>query len=395
MSQRYQSFLFIVFGFLIVNLFSLNGTLPVWSGAEEASLEGAKELLFEGIPPNFSAAFIGVLDFRWEDKFIIRLPSVLLLLISFLGIYAWGKKIFGKETMITTLVVLASSFLLVNVAKFATSDAWLFCFQIMAVLSLLIYLKQPLKSWNIWHAVFTGLALLIHPVSTLVLMGTLSIFLFIFHPNGKNLKGLFYWFIPLALVAFSFLKGFPNFANHNPFFVSYGTVGIGSYCLLMIYGVLPWFAFLPPGMRHTIKLFRKKEELSIIMLGLFIASVLSMSLVTQFVFAFLITKQIQGLFSDKYPYYNFVKAGAVLHLLIVVMGAMLLMVGGWQELKGLGFRTMMSFGTIYWFASFAGVVGIMMKNRRLILGSAAIAGVMVTFMFWGQIFPLLEAKGMF
>jgi hypothetical protein len=72
-----------------------------------------------------------------------------------------------------------------------------------------------------------------------------------------------------------------------------------------------------------------------------------------------------------------------------------LMVGGWQELKGLGFRTMMSFGTVYWFASFAGVVGILMKNRRLILGSATIAGVMVTFMFWGQIFPLLQGKGMF
>jgi len=196
-------------------------------------------------------------------------------------------------------------------------------------------------------------------------------------------------------VAYLYTQGFPSFAAHNPFFINYGTVGFGNYCLLMIYGVLPWFAFLPPGMRHTIKRFRAKEELSIIMLALFIAGIASMSLVVQFVFAFLIAKQIKGLFSEKYPYYNIVKAGAVIHLLIVVVGAMLLMVGGWQELKGFGFRTMMSFGTIYWFSSFAGVVGILMKNRRLIMGSAAIAGLMVTFMFWGQIFPLLVEKGMF
>ena len=395
MSQRYQSFLLIIFGFLLVNLFSMNGQLPVWSTAEETSLEGAKELLFEGIPPNFSSAFIGFLNFRWEDMLIVRLPGVLLLLFSFLGIYAWGKKIFGKETMITTLVVLSSSFLLVNVAKFATSDAWLFCFQILAVLSMLLFLKQPLKRWNAWHAVFTGLSLLVQPVSTVVLLGTLGVFLLIFHPKGRNLKGLFYWLVPFVFVGDSFSQGFPNFEKYNPFFINYGSIGIGSYCLLMIYGVLPWFAFLPPGMRHTIKRFRAKEELSVIMLGLFIAGMLSMSLVIQFVFAFLIAKQVQGILSEKYPYDNFVKAGAVLHLLIVVVGAMLLMVGGWQELKGLGFRTMMSFGTIYWFSSFAGVVGILMKNRRLIMGSAAIAGMMVTFMFWGQIFPLLEGKGLF
>ena len=391
--MRYQSFLVIVFGFLLINLFSYNDQIPVWSHAEEMSLEGAKELAFGGVPPNFAAIFIGILDFRWEDKFIVRLPSVLLFLLSLLGIYAWGKKIFGKEAIITTLVVLASSFLVVNVAKFATSDAWLFCFQIMSVLALLIYIKQPLKRWNLWHAIFTGLALFVQPVSTLVLVVVLMVFLFFLHPNGKKLSGLYYWILPLAFAIFSYIRGFPTFEAYNPFFISFGTISILSYCLWMIYGVLPWFAFLPPGMRHTIKRFRQKEELSIVLLGVFIAGMLSMSLVVQFVFALLIAKQLQGFFDDKYPYYKVVKAGAVIHLIIVVVAAMLLMVGGWQELKGFGFRTMMTFGTIYWFASFAGVVGIMMKNRRIVIGSAATAGLTITFMFWGQIFPLLDAMG--
>ena len=395
MSQRYQSFILIVFGFFLVNLFSLNSHLPIWSSAEEASIEGAKELLFEGIPPNFASAFIGILEFRWEDIFTNRLPSGLLMIFAFLGIYAWGKKIFGKETMITTLVVLASSFLLVNVAKFATSDAWLFCFQILSVLSLLLFLKQPKVKWNAWHALFTGLAFFIAPINTLVLTGSLGVFIFIFHPNGKNILQLFYWILPLIFVGFTYISGFPTFETHNPFFIHYGTIGIGSYCLLMLYGVLPWFAFLPPGMRHIIKRFREKEELSIILLGIFIAGILSMTLIPQFVFALLIAKQLKGFFHKNYPYENLVKGGAIIHLLIAVIVAILLMIGAWGELKGLGFRTMMTISTIYWISSFAGVVGVYMKNRRVIMGSAAVAGLMVTFLFWGKVFPLMQEIGMF
>ena len=172
-------------------------------------------------------------------------------------------------------------------------------------------------------------------------------------------------------------------------------MGIGSYCLLMLYGVLPWFAFLPPGMRHAIRQFRKKEEFSIIVLSVFIAGLLSMSLVPQFVFALLIAKQVKGFFHEKFPYHRLVKVGAIIQLLVIVVGAMLLMVGGWQEMKGIGFRTMMVFGTIFWFTTFAFVIGIYGKNRRMIMGSAAICGLFTTFLFWGQVFPLLIEMDMF
>ena len=395
MSQRYQSFLFIVFGVFVVNLFSMNSYTPVWSDAETASLEGAKELLFQGTPPNFASAFVGFLEFRWEDVFINRLPGAFLLILGFFGIYAWGKKIFGKQTILNTLVVLASSFLVVNVAKFATSDAWLFCFQVLSVLALLLFLKQPTLQWNIWHGIFVGLGLLVHPISTLVLTVSQGGLLMIFHKNGKRLLKLYFWLVPALLVGISYAQGFPTFETYQPFFISYETIGAGNYFLWLLYGILPWFAFLPAGMRHVLKQFRKQEELSIIVLSILVAGMVSMSLVPQFVFALIIAKQVKGFFEEKYPYDNLIKLGAVLHLLVVMVGAMILMIGGWQELKGIGFRTMMVISSIYWICSLAGVIGVYGKNRRVVIGSAAVAGLFVTFLFWGQVFPLLEEVGMF
>ena len=396
MSQRYQSFILIIFGFFAANILTMNHYIPVFTVAEEAAVQGAKELLFEGTPPNLASFFIGILDFRWEDMFINRLPSVLLMILAFISAFFWGKKVFGKATMITTMLVMASSLVLVNVGKFATSDAWLFCFQLLMVLSIILYLKQPSKKWHLGHAVCTLLAMFIYPIGTLILNTVFLAFLMIFHKDGMQLRRLWMWLVPSAFAVASYFQGFPTFSEYQPFFVVYGVMGIGAYLLLMIYGVLPWFAFLPPGMRHNFRRFRhQREELSVIVLGAFAAGLVSMSLIPQFVFALVIAKQLQGFFHEKYPYHNLVKIGAVIHLLLVVFGAMILMVGGWQEMQGLGFRSMMVFTTIYWFASFLGVVGIFSKNRRMIMGSMALAGVMVTFMFWGQIFPLLEAKGVF
>ena len=52
MSTQYRIFLFFVFGFCFLNLFTMNDFMEIWSTAEEAAIEGGKELMFGGTPPN-------------------------------------------------------------------------------------------------------------------------------------------------------------------------------------------------------------------------------------------------------------------------------------------------------------------------------------------------------
>lgn len=393
MSLQYRIFLFMVFGICVLNLFTMNDFLPHWSQAEENAILGGKEIMFGGTPSNLPSLIVGALSFRWEEVGVLRLPGIIVLLLCMVTVFGRGRRIFGRDTMGLALVILASSFLIVNVAKFAASDVWLFAFQSLAVIFTILYLKQPNWKWNILHAQFTFLAALVSPISTLVLVLGYGLYLMYFHKNGKNLKGL-YWWIPLYLIVFVFyMKGFPTFENYNPFFFAYDFSKMGNFLLWMVYGMLPWFAFLPAGLRHGLRRIKQREELAVILGGWLLFGLLSMSLTIQLMLSIMIAKQILGFFTEKYPYDKLVRAGAILHIVIAVLALTVLMIGGFTEMEAIGYRSMMVFGTIYWVLAIVGVLGIFMKNRKMILGGMAMSGLMAVFIFWVQVFPLLEMAG--
>ena len=74
------------------------------------------------------------------SEFGLRFPNVLVLFMTFLGFYFFGKKIFGLKTTVVTLLVLGSSFLPVNLSKFITGDVWLFGAQLMSFIFMILYL---------------------------------------------------------------------------------------------------------------------------------------------------------------------------------------------------------------------------------------------------------------
>ena len=108
--------------------------------------------------------------------------------------------------------------------------------------------------------------------------------------------------------------------------------------------------------------------------------------------ALLTGKHLSDYFRNNYPHGNIVKTIMLLHLVGFFFVATLLMLGGFFEFRGTGFRSGMAFSAVYWMLSFAAVIGLYGFNRRFVLGGMALAGLLATSLFWLQLFPLWEGR---
>ena len=324
------------------------------------------------------------------SMFGLRLPNVLLLISSFLGFYFLGKKIFGKPATAATLLVMGTSFLPVNFAKFAVGDTWLFAVQLMSFVLMILYLKQPIAKWKwgVWFFVVVGA--LVHPLSMLVWSAGLWTYLFFMHPKGKNLKELF--LLPLLLVVYLPLGYFGYVSWEMPYFF----MGIGSgrfqyYFVFVLLGLLPWFGFLPASLWDMIQKVRKKEELAIINLGWVLFAILSQSMIIVAAFSFLIAKNSLAFFQKNYPYKRWVKGFTLLNMIFTFCVLFIVLLGAPFNFEG-GYRAVFGGSSLYWMASMASVLGLFMNRKSLVVGGMALSGLMCTWLFWLQVNPLVETQ---
>ena len=122
----------------MINMLIMNEYTTIMNDVESDFLLDVQTLLGKGELNPEAKALLPV----WIDslmykslkfnEFGLRLPNVIVLLLTFFGFYYFGKKIFGLKNTVVTLLVLGSSFLPVNLAKFATGDVWLFGVQLMS-----------------------------------------------------------------------------------------------------------------------------------------------------------------------------------------------------------------------------------------------------------------------
>lgn len=381
----------IVFFLLVTNLFVSNSTSDFWMEERESI---GTQIIVDPIPTldkptNLPSFILTQLSYINQDRFFLRIPGVLILLLTFLGIHNLGKKIFGEQTIFYTLLVLGSSFLTVNMAKFATSDIWLLSSQTCIAFSLIFFLKQPLQKWKQTGLVAVLFGALINPFSTFLFTLLMSLLLFFIHPKGKTLKSLWIWVVPFFLsLALYFLDIFSFQSSYVEFFKS-PFLKFPIYLGLLLLGILPWFAFFPSGLWNMFKRLRQGEELALISFCWIIGSIFSFSLASQVVFALLIAKQIQGFFDKNFPYENLVKSSALIHLGLVLFGAMYLIIISWENLKGVGFRAAMITTLFYWMGCLLCFIGLYGKSKKLILGGLSLAGLLATYFFWVKAFPLL------
>jgi 4-amino-4-deoxy-L-arabinose transferase-like glycosyltransferase len=325
------------------------------------------------------------------NEFGLRLPNVIVLLLTFFGFYYFGKKIFGLKNTVVTLLVLGSSFLPVNLAKFATGDVWLFGVQLMSFVLMILYLKQPIGKWKwgVWF--FVVLGAMIHPLSMLIWSMGLWGYLQIFHPKGKTLEGLV--LLPLFAIVYLPMWYFGFISLEMPHFL----MGIGSehFKYLFVFAliaVLPWFGFLPASLWDMIQKLRKKEELAIINLGWILFAIFSQSMIIVAAFSFLIAKNLIAYFDKNYPYRRWVKGFTLLNMIFTFFMLFMVLLGGFLNFQGEGYRSVFGLSILYWFGSMAAVLGLFMHKNSLVTGGMAVSGLMFTWLFWLQVNPLMESQ---
>jgi hypothetical protein len=383
MSLSHRIFLGSVALLLIVNLLVMNDLTTLWDGAEALmAWQSGRGEAGRYLPGWLLAQ-------AWPaGLFAFRLPGALLLLAAFPLYWYLSKPILGAVSTRLTLLVLAASFLVPNLAKVATGDIWAMTTQWLAFAALLRFLKQPLRQWQtIFHLLF-ALAVWVQPIQALIFLLGSSLYLYFAHPQGKNLRrlqpwltgplfaALLYWGGALSLDEGSFLIGFRS----------------GRFLSWNFLGMLPFLGFCLTGLWEIVQRARRREEFALIYIGALAFALLGHSLALAGLLALLAAKQIQAYFKPGYPYKAAVQAVAILHLLAVFFGALVLLAGGFYYFEGTGYRAAAATVGLYWMLSFIAVLGLVGMNRRHLLGGAILSGLLCTTQFWLQLNPLLESR---
>lgn len=388
MSARFRIFAFAVGALFMFNLLMWNNIATIWSGGEAAlwwaSHMSANE---SGLP----AWWLSRLESPILDLASARWASGALLILS-LVLFNWmGQKIFSRERVILTLLVLSSSLLLPALGKLASADMYLFLAHFGGFLSMVLLLKQDKLEWKIISNLLLFLGLWLQPISTLVFWGVLGTWLWRRHPQASMAKLLYLGPSAVFMLIFLWVTGLLDL-NPAGYVFSINTLSIGKFVGYSLLGLAPFAGYLLGGLRDNFMFLKKGEEQAIIYTGGLLAGLLAFSLSWQAFLALLIAKQMTVYFKENYPFQDWVKTGAILHLLLVFAAAFLLLYNGFIYFEGEGYRAGMAMSGSYWALSFVGVIGLYGMRRPLALGATLLSGLIGMCFFWIQLYPLLESK---
>lgn len=396
-SPRYLFFLGLAALLIVVNLLIANDYVTIWEGAEANMLlnaQSTEKATNDALPNSFSflpekvvALIYAYVGFNIAQ---LRYISVIILLLAFLGIYHWGRKIFGEEPVLISLVVMGGSFLISSISKLVVADIWLFATQSLYLIFLILYIKQPIIKWLLGVVVAFVLGLLVNlPVMLIWGLG-LSVYFLLVHPNKTTTKNiLLKGVLPVSLLG-ALVYFTQGYGNNDAFVLAYGNISYWKYLLFSFVAVLPWLGFLIAALLDVFVKIKSREELAIISLGWLIFGLLTMSLAVQFLFAYLIAKHVLNFLKKPYPYDGLVKSVSLFILLLSFIGVTLMLIGGWQQLGAGGYQSALAVGALYWGFGFLGVMGLFLKEKRFILGGFGMSVLLVTFAFWGKVYPLVE-----
>ncbi len=382
---------------IVVNLLIANDYVTIWEGAEanmllnvQQSLDGSAEVSSNGFSFLPEQVVKLVYSFVGLNISQLRYISVIILLFSFIGIYHWGRKIFGEEPVLISLVVLGGSFLMSSISKLVVADVWLFATQSLYLIFLVLYIKQPILKWLIGVVVMLILGLLVNLPMMLIWGLGLSLYFLLMHPNKTTTKNiLLKGVLPVSLLGamFYFTQGG---GDNDAFVLAYGNISYWKFLLFSFLALLPWMGFLIAALLDVFMKMKSREELAIISLGWLIFGLASMSLVVQLLFAYLIAKHVLNFLKKPYPYDGLVKSVTLFILLLSFIGVTLMLIGGWQQLGAEGYPSALTVGALYWGFGFLGVMGLFLREKRFILGGFGMSVLLVTFAFWGKVYPLVE-----
>ncbi|MCB0588356.1 MAG: hypothetical protein KDD06_23895 [Phaeodactylibacter sp.] len=385
MTKRYRFFIFLSGFILIANLLVMNDLTILWPGAE--SWLAWQGLAHEGgaFPPEM---VLGIVMGGEIPHFAMRLPGVIIALLAMMAYFLISLRLFTRDMLWDTLLVLGASLLFPNLAKIAAGDIWAMATQWLAFAAMVRYLKQP--TW-VWRLTFYGLllpAVWVQPLQSMIFLLGSSAFLYFLHPQGRRLWGLNPWAVGLAFAMALYFSGLLTFSQ-EAFLIGFRT---GRFLLWNLIGVLPFLGFVAAGIWETARRLGQREEMALLNAAGLIFALLGHSLALPGILALVAARQMKNYFIPSYPYGPIVKAGALLHLVIAFCVLTPLMVAGFFQFRAVGFRAMLATGGLYWMLSFIGVIGLFGPNRRYLYGGTILGGLLLTSMFWLQANPLLQKQ---
>jgi len=388
MSARFRIFAFAVGVLFLINLLFWNGAASLWSGGEAALWWKSHQAGNEAGLPGW---WVSKLNLTAGDLAHARWFSGGLLIVGLL-LFNWiGQKIFKQERVILSLLVMASSILLPNFGKLASADIYLFLAHFGGYLSLVLYLKQPNRTWQGLIYIFLLFGLVVHPLSTLLFWIVLVTWLWRKHPAGDKIASLYLWALGPTLGLILLLLGFLPL-NPPGFVFSVNQFPILKFFLYSLVGMAPFLGYLFGGLRDNAMLLKKGEEQAVVHTGGLLAGLLAFSLSWQAFLALLVAKQMEVYFKDNYPFRDWVKTGSLVHLVLVFAFAFALLYNGFIYFEGDGYRAGVAMTGSYWALSFVGVIGLYGIRRPLAVGASLLSGLIGMVFFWLQLYPLMETK---
>jgi hypothetical protein len=393
-SSRFQFFLWISSFFFFAALIMRLDVITAWPGAESYALDHALSLergnsllslLYHGLFP------IGEgIDTSTEAVWLFpRLLSSVSLLLTGFFTYRFGGKLFGKDAMTYGLLCAGASLFLPFFGKVATGDALALLGQAGFFWTILLAGVDTEKNRLLPASLFILVAAIAAPASSLlfalatILTGRLVL--------GGNKQ----WFNLLALLGIPLivllLQG--NQGIRTYWFWGYHPLGYGKWLLYSLLGMLPLLGWMLAGFRDLIYKVGKEEQAGRIFAAGLVISFAAQSLVFPLLIAVLAGKQMQLYFREaNYPWRDWVRGGAVVHLIIAFLGAFLALAGIGVAFPGAGFRAALGMAAAYWIFSLFGVIGLYGERRDFALGGSVLAGMLGMLFFWVQVYPYFEAE---
>lgn len=388
-STRFWAFLLFCSLIISLSLFLFNDLMTIWGGAEASWLSAS---LSEEGTSFLPLAIMKLLAQTQENfPFVPRVTGAVLFLASVLGFYYIAKPFLGKMVVMLTALLLGAGFLIPVLSKIATLDIWNFAFHFLVYFSMIRFLKQPKLEWRLMFYGLFALSILVQPVSALIFVLGSSTLLWWKHNEGSRLVSLNPWIFGTVITLVFHFAGLLSWKNDWQIFSAYGN-DIKQYLLYNLIGVLPFIGFWAGGLRDLVYKLRRNEELAIITASLIVFAFLAQSPVIQVGFAFISAKQMLVFQQENYPFKNWVRTVTILNLILGFVLSVFLMLGGMAEFGGIGFRSGLIFSFMYWAIGIVAVIGMYGGQKRFIIGGPVASGVLCMFIFWMQLYPLIESK---
>lgn len=396
-SSRYRFFCWAVAFLASAQLVVGIDYITLWPGAE-AQFVWSSQTESSGFSPLLKLMGSIPLDSDYW-LFAYRLPGLLFYLLGLWLFYRWGRALFGQQAVEVSLLVAAATLLLPVLAKNASLDSWRFGWEIACWTALLRFIKAPERKWLVAVAVTGSIAALVGQWATVVMLLIWQVSYYrLLSPNNQALKRQLAkpFVLILAVFAFSLVLGlvFGGSVSHRDF-LTFDFIKLGQWRFFFysILGLAPFIGFTLAALRDLFYKLRRGEELAVLIgIGL-IGSLLTLSLVFPFLLVFLTAKQLELYFKAKnYPWKNWVKTAQVLHLILVFIGVVLALLGGFFQFQADGFRAVLGCCAAYWMFSFVGVIGLYGVRRDYVLGGMTLAGLLALLFFWIQVYPFAHLQ---